>query len=391
MRKPERTRDVVLWVSVAASLALALATVVVLRLTTLPEPPAGAGPMLPRVRGPVGPVAPGTLLRAIGVGSLTWYASILTAPAFVLLSRRLSFEGRGWMRSLTVYGVVIGGLVLGTALLQVRLAFAGAPQALAPGVVLRVALTGGALPFIAVAALAQALEAGIRAHERALEAARVGGQLAEARLEALTLQLQPHFLFNTLQGISTLIRSDPEAADRMLTRLSDLLRDVLARRDERELPLDEELRVLSAYLDIARWRFGSRLTVQIVADAAARRGRVPFMLVQPLVENAIRHGVESRAGAGTVRIAAERVGDVLRLEVSDDGARSTAEAPGAGDARAHDPEDEDPRPGIGLENTRARLAELHPGTHALDFGPTPGGGFAVRIEVPYRTTGEGEG
>lgn len=389
MQKPKRTRDIVLWVSVAASLALAVVTVIALRLAPLPEPPTGAGPSLPRVRGPAGPVSPGALLRGIGVGSLTWYASILTAPAFVLLSRRLSFGRRSWVGSLSLLAVLVAALALATALLQFRLTFAGAPQAPPLGTYLRVALPGAVLPFLAVAALAQALDAGARAHERALEAARVRGQLAEARLEALTLQLQPHFLFNTLQGISTLIRSDPEAADRMLTRLSDLLREVLTRRDAHEVVLEEELRVLAAYIDIARWRFGPRLSVAVEASADVRRALVPFMLIQPLVENAVRHGVGNHAGEGSVRVAAEHVGDRLRLLVANDGARSDAGGLDSPDAGRLD--DADPRPGIGLENTRARLAELHPDRHTLAFGPTPGGGFAVRIEIPYRTAPEGTG
>jgi two-component system, LytTR family, sensor kinase len=251
-----RRRDGVLWATLGASLALAALTAAALWLTEAPPPPAGIGPSLPRMRGPTGPLEPGALLRGMGVGSLTWYMCLAAAPGFVLLSRRLRFDRGRWPTSIAVVALAIIGLVLVTALVQYRFSYGGSPLAPSPGTYLRAALLTGTVPFLAVAALALALDARARAHERELEAARVRGQLAEARLEALTAQLQPHFLFNTLQGVSTLIRRDPEAADRMLTRLSDLLRDVLLRGDRQEVPLEEELDVLAPYLDIAGWRFG---------------------------------------------------------------------------------------------------------------------------------------
>jgi LytS/YehU family sensor histidine kinase len=229
-------------------------------------------------------------------------------------------------------------------------------------------LLTGALPFLTVAAATQAVEARARAHERELDAARVRGQLAEARLEALTAQLQPHFLFNTLQGISTLITRDPIAADKMLTSLSDLLREVLRRGERREVDLDEELRVLEPYLDISRWRFGDRLTVRTDADAESRRALVPFFILQPLVENAVHHGVSSRAGPATIHIEAARAGDRLWLAVTDDGPGTPL----------------DTKPGIGLTNTKARLDELYGDRHTLELDRPPGGGFRVRMGIPYR-------
>ena len=194
-------------------------------------------------------------------------------------------------------------------------------------------------------------------------------QLAESRLEALTAQLQPHFLFNTLQGISTLITRDPIAADRMLTNLSDLLREVLRRGEKREVELTEELRVLESYLDISRARFGDRLTVSVAVDEAAERALVPFFILQPLVENALHHGISSHAGAGSIEIAAQRVNGQLRLRVSDDGPGTVTP---------------DAQRGIGLANTRARLRELYGAAHSLDLGRPPEGGFRVDVTIPYR-------
>jgi two-component system, LytTR family, sensor kinase len=220
-----------------------------------------------------------------------------------------------------------------------------------------------------VAAATQAIEARSRARERELEAVRMKSQLAEARLEALTAQLQPHFLFNTLQAISTLITHDPVAADRMLHSLSDLLREVL-RRGEREVPLEEELRVLEPYLDLSRWRFGERLAITIDASADARRALVPFFVLQPLVENALQHGLGSRAGAGSIDIRAAREHDRLWLTVTDDGAGSNGS-----DSR---------RGSIGLPNMKARLEEMYGGAYTLELGAAPTGGFQVRIGIPFR-------
>jgi hypothetical protein len=368
MTTSRRSGNLVLWASLAASLAIVSLTVAALRIAPGPLPPPGA---LPRMRGPADPLGPGTLLRTLGIGSLTWYVSILAAPFLVWLSGRFPFERGRWRVSAAVLAVVILGLALGTALLQHRLAYGDALVAPPLSVYLRAALLTGLLPFLAVAALAQALDARTREHARALDAVEARNQLTIARLEALTARLQPHFLFNTLQGISTLIHADPDAADRMLTRLSDLLREVLARGAEREVLLDDELRVLSAYLDIARMRFGDRLAVAVEAAPATRIGLVPFFVLQPLVENALRHGVERRAGPAIVRIRAAREKGRLVLTVEDDGLGDQE-----GDAREGS--------GLGLATTRARLGELYGDAAALEHGARLDGGYAVQITLPWR-------
>lgn len=365
--------SLLLWIVFAASVTLTIATLIAVQPGPAPVP-AATGPQYPRVPGPIGAERPGELLRMMGIGSLTWHVSILSAPLFLLLARMLPLDRRRWPIALAVNAALVALLSAGTALVQHRLTYTGAPLRPELGDYLIVALLTGTLPFLTVAAVAHALEALSRARSRQIEAARIAEQLAEARLESLTAQLQPHFLFNTLQAISTLIRADPEAADRMLARLADLLRDVLRRGERREVPLAEELQVLEPYLDISRWRHGERLSVRITTDAEARAALVPFFLLQPLVENAFQHGVASRDGPATVEIEAERRGDRLRLVVRDDG-------PGArGDSRR----------GLGLATTRARLEQMFGSRHSLAVGPSDGRGFEVAIELPYRAAAVAE-
>ncbi|MFL5578858.1 MAG: sensor histidine kinase [Gemmatimonadaceae bacterium] len=366
MTERTHTRDRLLLGVAAASAALALLSMAASRLAgpeRVPARPRG----LPRVPAP--PASVGDVLRSLGVGSLVWYACLASAPLFVWMARRFPFDRARWPASLGAHVLAVGALAAITALLRYRVVYGGSPFAPPLGAFLVVGTIGGALPFLTVAAAAQAIEARFRAHQRALEAERARSQLAETRLEALMAQLQPHFLFNTLQGISTLITRDPAAADQMLASLSDLLREVLRGRGRREVPLAEELRVLQPYLDISRRRFGQRLAITVAVDDEVGRALVPFFVLQPLVENAIHHGVSSHAGAGLVEISGRRDDGRLLLAVTDDG--PGAAAPDAGR-------------GIGLANTRARLQELYGDAHSLEMGRLDGGGFRVCLAIPFR-------
>jgi len=364
--KTKRAGDRLFWSVVAASATLTVLTLIASRFAATPFTPRG-GRALPRMRS--APANAGELLLSLGVGSLIWYACFASAPLFIWMSRRFPFVPKRRLSSLGVHVAVVVLLAAVTALLQFKITYGDASMAPPLSAYMNVGLIGGILPFFTVAAAAHALEARSRAQERELEAERMRSQLAESRLEALTAQLQPHFLFNTLQGISTLITRDPVAADRMLTNLSDLLREVLRRGEKREVELTEELRVLESYLDISRARFGDRLTVSVAVDEAAERALVPFFILQPLVENALHHGISSHAGAGSIEIAAQRVNGQLRLRVSDDGPGTVTP---------------DAQRGIGLANTRARLRELYGTAHSLDLGRPPEGGFRVDVTIPYR-------
>jgi two-component system, LytTR family, sensor kinase len=201
--------------------------------------------------------------------------------------------------------------------------------------------------------------------------AELRAQLASARLSAMKMQLQPHFLFNTLNAIVVLVRQQKGAeAEEMLGHLSDLLRCVLDDVEAQEVPLQRDLECLGLYLAIEQVRFQDRLRVEITAGAEAREAAVPQLGLQPIVENAIRHGLGGRAAAGRVAITAERAGSLLRIRVEDDG-------PGFPKGG--------PRPeGIGLSNTRTRLEHLYGPEARLLLENLPGGGAAVTMVLPYR-------
>ncbi len=193
-------------------------------------------------------------------------------------------------------------------------------------------------------------------------------RLARTELQALKLQLQPHFLFNTLNTITALLHRDATKAERMVSGLSDLLRASLNSAGEEEVTLARELSVLSHYVEIQQVRFGSRLHFRVDAAPDVQGAMVPNLMLQPLVENSIRHGIASRASGGQVIVRAERDGDRLRIRVDDDG---VGETPG-----------KERREGVGLGNTRARLAQLYGSRHAFE-ATGDAQGFRVIIEIPF--------
>src|SRR5688500_11522271 len=207
--------------------------------------------------------------------------------------------------------------------------------------------------------------------ERELRASQLEAGLAHARLEALRMQLHPHFLFNTLNSISTLMHRDVEAADDMLSALSDLLRVALDRSAVQETPLNDELDFLRRYLDIEQIRFGGRLRVEMDIPPECLDALVPNLLLQPLVENAVRHGVASRLEGGIVAVRARRESDRLELAVTDDGPGVAANAPIV--------------EGVGLSNTADRLQQLHGEQQSVRIDSSPGGGFTVTVSFPFKT------
>ncbi|HYI07691.1 MAG TPA: histidine kinase [Thermoanaerobaculia bacterium] len=193
-------------------------------------------------------------------------------------------------------------------------------------------------------------------------AARLEAQLSRAQLDALKMQLNPHFLFNTLNSVSALMYSDVEAADAMLARLSEFLRLTIDRPIEPEIPLEQELDFIRRYLEIEHIRFEERLQVEIDVQPGAERALVPSLVLQPLVENAIHHGISKRAEGGSIEIHASRTGENLLIVVEDHGA-----VPAAVHER------------IGLSNCRARVEALR---GEMTYGPT-GDGFSVEITLPW--------
>lgn len=207
-----------------------------------------------------------------------------------------------------------------------------------------------------------------RFRDRALVASRLEAQLFQAQNQALRMQLQPHFLFNTLHSIATLMHTDVESADRMVTRLGDLLRLSLERSGEQEVSLGQELAFLGAYLEIEHIRFKDRLRVTIEVPEALKEALLPTFILQPLVENALKHGFAKRSQGGTVAIRARAEGGSLRLEVEDDG---------DGPPSRHEE-------GVGLRSIRERLHLLYGGLARFTFDGLPGRGTLAAMTLPLR-------
>ena len=203
------------------------------------------------------------------------------------------------------------------------------------------------------------------------EAAELHAQLSDARLNALRAQLNPHFLFNTLNAISTLVEQDPRGTRRMIARLSDLMRHTLE-GDEQEIPLARELDMLRRYLDIMEVRFQDKLEVSIDAESSLGDALVPNLVLQPLVENAFRHGLAAMQTTGSVAVRAVRDNGDLVLTVRDNGRGPASPV----------------REGVGLANTRARLTQLYGARQRLALSAGEGGGALVEIRLPYHTAPE---
>jgi two-component system LytT family sensor kinase len=213
-----------------------------------------------------------------------------------------------------------------------------------------------------------------RAREHETQAAQLAAQLSEARLSALRMQLNPHFLFNSLNAITVLVRDGNNAdASRMLELLSDVLRQVLRTDEAHETTLAGELEFLEQYLAIEQVRFSDRLRPRIEVEPGVAGAAVPRFLLQPLVENAIRHGIAQRADAGVVHIGAHREGEELVLTVRDDG-------PGLPLTSAAG--------GVGLSNTRARLQGLYGERATITVANADGGGVIVTVRLPYSEAGD---
>ena len=225
------------------------------------------------------------------------------------------------------------------------------------------------LLYWGILAANHAIRASRELRRRELHEARLEARLVEARLESLQRQLHPHFVFNTLNAVTNLLHRDPSRAESMLVRLGDLLRAVFRSEAHQEIPLGRELQLLQHYLEIQRVRFGGTLTCEIDVPASTHPALVPVLVLQPLVENAVKHGFVGRGG-GTIRVTARRAGDRLELTIGDNG--RGAPPPGI------------LQEGVGLTNTRARLEHLHPGRNDVRLSTPPAGGFVVTLSLPWQ-------
>ncbi len=309
--------------------------------------------------------------------SLSWVLWLLLLPAVVWAARRFQVGHRTWRWTLPAH-IGLGVLTVGAnsllTLIKNQAVLASQTGSFAPGFLSRwpeflvVNFQSALVIYGGIVTAVHAYDGFRRLKERELAASRLEADLSRAQLTVLKMQLEPHFLFNTLNAISALVHNNPDGAERMVVRLSELLRMSLSSADRDEVPLEEELRFLGVYLDIQQTRFGDRLRVRFAIPDAARAASVPNLLLQPLVENAIRHGLERRAAPLTVSIRAEREGDHLLIEVEDDG-------PGL-------PEESVRRNGVGLANTRSRLERLYGSGHRFDLANRPEGGTRVSMSLP---------
>jgi LytS/YehU family sensor histidine kinase len=232
---------------------------------------------------------------------------------------------------------------------------------------------GDLLIYGAIVGVCYAIDYYRKYREREFVAAQLEAQLAQAQLDSLRMQLHPHFLFNTLNGIVGLVRDNKnDAAVRMLVGLSDLLRHALEHSDRQEVQLREELNFIKLYLSIQQMRFPDRLQIDLDIDPATSKALVPNFVLQPLIENALRHGIGRSAGAGSIGISSRRENGSLLITVSDNGAG----LPNHWQLKTNC--------GIGLANTAARLQQLYGENHRFDIHNRDGGGVEVEIVIPMR-------
>jgi hypothetical protein len=286
----------------------------------------------------------------------------LATPGIVLFTRRFPLQGPRWPFHAALH-VLYGAALAMTKMLVDR-------EILAMLTGFRTYLLASTVAFNFATYLGIVAAAyGVQFYRRSRERDQLEARLAETRLQLLGMQLQPHFLFNTLNTIAELVHEDPDTADRMIAHLSDLLRRSLELGTRQQVPLTAEVDLVSRYLDIQRARFGERLQVTIDVDPGASHALVPPLLLQPIVENAIRHGLGARLDAGRIAIVARVADRRLVISVTDDGDGAAA----SGMER------------VGLGNTRARLEALYGAQTTLELSPANGAGTRATIVLPFRT------
>ncbi|MHC1765956.1 MAG: sensor histidine kinase [Verrucomicrobiia bacterium] len=339
--------------------------------------------------------------EAVSFGGSFWALWLLFLPAVVWLSFRFPIERRRLIRNAGLH-LLACLLIVGTNRATIRgvapgpppgsktdrpepqhpprrapsppplrsLDLVGPPSALGVFLGLRAALD--VLVYWSLVSVCQAITTFRSAQQRERRAAELEARLTSAKLQVLRMQINPHFLFNTLNSIATLVYVDPRAADEMLGDLSELLRRSLDSMEEQEIPLAQELEFIGAYLSIEQKRFGDRLVLDQSVPDEVMKALVPALILQPLVENAIRHGIEPRRGPGFISIQAKREDKHLRLTIRDNGRG----LPGAdGDSSV--------RRGIGLANVQARLQGLYGQDQRFSFGRAEPQGCRVDIQLPF--------
>jgi two-component system, LytTR family, sensor kinase len=310
------------------------------------------------------------------------YAYIWAAltPLILRLATRFPIERLKWLRSLAIHAgasILIGVTTraLHDLMLFYVLADSGGKFSFTRLLMNVYFMTDyGAMIYWLILLISYAFNYQRRFREGEVRATRLEVQLAQAQLQALKMQLHPHFLFNTLHSISALVHKNPDAADKMIARLGDFLRLTLENSGAQEVSLQEELEFLKCYLEIERIRFAERLTVHLDIEPQTLDAKLPNLILQPIVENAIRHGISPRTAPGRIEIEARRLNGFLQVRVTDNGP-GISSAFNTGTIV---------REGVGLANTQARLKQLYGNDHRLDLSNAASGGLTVLLEIPFR-------
>lgn len=325
--------------------------------------------------------APVSFWRILSWQLFSGYVWFALSPLILLLSRRFSFEKGGWKTAVPVQiaaSVAIAFFQLAVdAFVLPKLGYmqslAGNSFFEAYKIFLGVNLHFSIAIYWSVLAISQAILYYRKFRERELQASQLEARLAQSRLQVLKMQLHPHFLFNTLNAISELIYKDPESADRMITDLSDLLRMSFENLEVQEIPLKQELEFLEKYIEIEQMRFNDRLQIEMQISPDTLDAGVPNMILQPLVENAIKHGIAPRSSGGRIDIAAGRANGHLEITVKDNGIGVPF-----GDV-------ENLPEGVGLSNTRRRLKHLYGEQQKFGLEMVKQSGLKVSLEIPFKT------
>jgi len=314
----------------------------------------------------------------LALGVSDWYMWAALTPLIIWLSHRFPFHPEGWLKSLLVH-------------VGCNLAFSSVVFSITIPLFLWVTpydrdrsiwlwIQGKANLYMILyfwiywAILGSILSTQYyrQFRDREMKASRLEGKLAQAQLQVLKMQLHPHFLFNTLNAISALLHKDAESADVMIARLGELLRTTLENVGTQEIPLRQELEFIQPYLEIEKARLGERLQVGMDIDPEAMDAAVPNLVLQPLVENAIRHGIAPYAQKGRIEIRARHENGMLRMEVEDNGPGLSLE------------QQVNFRPGVGIANTRARLQQLYGRNHYFEMKNGASKGLTVTLLIPAR-------
>lgn len=331
------------------------------------------------VQGRLGNRDPATLRSVLWEGG-DWLLYAFLTPAAFWVARRFPLARPNLARNLALHvtaSIALCAAWAGCGILLWRIIFPEPSTPWGGGALgwFVTSLPFGVAVYFAVVGVQHAAFYFFEARERETQAAQLSTQLAQARLRALRMQMQPHFLYNSLNAITVILRDrDTVTATRMLEQLGDMLRRVMRSDGPQEVSLADEIGFLRQLLSIEEVRFTDRLRPEFDIDASLLNAAVPEFVLQPLVENALRHGLAKRVDATLLHIAARREGDNLVLIVTDDGP-----GPSIGTA-----ERELGVEGVGLSNTRERLAVLYGDAASLTLAPMPGGGAAATIRIPYR-------